>query len=69
MSEKFSERQGYSRKASAIAAREHAPPELRKAIRRIAQYAGMSPKSIWHVVCGNSLWSLPQVVFHSCRLS
>ena len=51
MSEKFSQRHGYAGQAREITVRQEAPPELRKAITRMARDAGMSPKEIRKVVC------------------
>ncbi len=51
MSERFSHRQGYAGQAQEIAIHQEAPPELRKAITRIARDAGMSPREIRYVVC------------------
>ena len=51
MSDKFSQRHGYVGQAREITIRQEAPPELRKAITRIARDAGMSPKEIRKVVC------------------
>lgn len=51
MSERSSKREGYTGQAQPITIRQEAPPELRKAIARIARDAGMSPKEIRRVVC------------------
>ncbi|MCY3876732.1 MAG: hypothetical protein OXF88_20875 [Rhodobacteraceae bacterium] len=51
MNEKFSQRRGYTGKARDITIRQDAPPELRKAIIRIARDAGISPTEIRNVVC------------------
>ena len=51
MSDKFSQRHGYVNQAREITIRQEAPPELRKAITRMARDAGMSPKEIRKVVC------------------
>ena len=51
MNERFSQREGYTGQAREITVRQDAPPELRKAITRIARDAGMSPREIRNVVC------------------
>lgn len=51
MSDKFSWRHGYVGQGREITIRQEAPPQLRKAIPRIARDAGMSPKEIREVVC------------------